>query len=409
MSLGYRIQQLRKQSKMSQEELGERLEVTRQTVSKWELEQSTPDLDYISAISDLFEVTTDYLIKGESDLAAERAAAKSAVPVSDNVSKGDGLMYCDKNEGGGINESVISLGTASVASEKYVVTLTINFKAVIKIFAALAAMFLGFFGCVTAISIMSQPLSGLGAVLGSSFLFVAGAFVLITGLSAFAEPLMRFSKWLNRLFSYIQDFGRDFTCAFKKVKEERMPISEQSITGKTAEKKNSRFSKRLTGLFLTVGGCYVSVFLIHVISHFFDGSDRNYFLFAVEIIALISSLTAIFIGLKMFLHSSKILKVTLKENDADNAVDKQDEEIADAVKKREEKALKIREQAEIKAAVIMEKNRIKAEKTALVNEAKAEKIIEKSKILEAQVLEKAERKADIILNGRFNCGGAHIK
>lgn len=407
MSLGYRIQQLRKQRKMSQEELGERLEVTRQTVSKWELEQSTPDLDYISAISDLFEVTTDYLIKGELEPVN---AAKYSASVSEKNSENGRVSYCEKAEGSGIGESVVSL---SEAQEKYVITLTINFKSVFKIFGALATMFLGFFGCLTAISVMSQSHSGLGTVLGFSFLFVVGAFVFIIGLSAFAEPLMRFSKWLNRLFSYIQDFGRDFTCTFKKVKEERMSLSGEStaekapeITYPAAERKKHRFSKKLTGLLLIVSGCYISVFLIYALAHFFDGAYRNYFLFALEIIILSVSLIAAFIGLKMFLHFPKILKVTAEENDT---AENKTERIAAASLRREEKALKIKEQAEIKAAIIMEKNRLKAEKIAPVNEAKAERIIEKSRLLEAQILEKAEIKADFILNGHNGRGGAHVK
>ena len=74
MSFGETLQKLRKQKGWSQEELAERLELTRQTVSKWELEQSTPDLDYIVALSDLFQVSTDYLIKGEEHAAKQETA-----------------------------------------------------------------------------------------------------------------------------------------------------------------------------------------------------------------------------------------------------------------------------------------------------------------------------------------------
>ena len=64
MTLADRIQQLRKQKGISQEELADRVGVSRQAVSKWESEQSTPDLDKILLLSDYFEVTTDYLLKG---------------------------------------------------------------------------------------------------------------------------------------------------------------------------------------------------------------------------------------------------------------------------------------------------------------------------------------------------------
>lgn len=61
--LGEKIVELRKQKGITQEQLAEELEVTRQTISKWELNQSSPDLNYIRKISDYFNVTTDYLIK----------------------------------------------------------------------------------------------------------------------------------------------------------------------------------------------------------------------------------------------------------------------------------------------------------------------------------------------------------
>lgn len=56
---------LRKKSGWSQEELAEKLGVTRQSVSKWEGAQSVPDIDKILQLSHLFGVTTDYLLKDE--------------------------------------------------------------------------------------------------------------------------------------------------------------------------------------------------------------------------------------------------------------------------------------------------------------------------------------------------------
>lgn len=63
MTLGQKIQKLRKQQGLSQEALAEKVTVTRQTISKWELDQSTPDLNFIAQLSDIFSVTADYLIK----------------------------------------------------------------------------------------------------------------------------------------------------------------------------------------------------------------------------------------------------------------------------------------------------------------------------------------------------------
>ena len=64
MTIADRIQTLRKSKGMSQEQLADAAGVSRQAVSKWESEQSIPDLDKIVVLSEIFDVTTDYLLKG---------------------------------------------------------------------------------------------------------------------------------------------------------------------------------------------------------------------------------------------------------------------------------------------------------------------------------------------------------
>jgi len=64
MNLADRIQYLRKSQGISQEELAYKIGVSRQAVSKWESEQSLPDIDRIIAMSEFFQVTTDYLLIG---------------------------------------------------------------------------------------------------------------------------------------------------------------------------------------------------------------------------------------------------------------------------------------------------------------------------------------------------------
>ena len=63
MTMGQRIQQIRLELGLSQEEFGEKLGTTRQTVSRWELDQSYPELTKIVLISKLFSVTTDSILK----------------------------------------------------------------------------------------------------------------------------------------------------------------------------------------------------------------------------------------------------------------------------------------------------------------------------------------------------------
>lgn len=67
MTLGEKIFRLRTEQGFSQEALGEKLGVSRQSVSKWETDQSIPELDKIVTISELFGVSTDYLLKETED------------------------------------------------------------------------------------------------------------------------------------------------------------------------------------------------------------------------------------------------------------------------------------------------------------------------------------------------------
>ncbi len=72
MSLGQRLFELRKLKHLSQEEVAEKLNVTRQTISKWETDQSSPELDKIIPICELFEITTDELITGKKEVKEKR-------------------------------------------------------------------------------------------------------------------------------------------------------------------------------------------------------------------------------------------------------------------------------------------------------------------------------------------------
>ena len=65
MILADKIIRLRKKNGWSQEELADKMNVSRQAVSKWESAQSIPDLEKILQLSKLFGVTTDYLLKDE--------------------------------------------------------------------------------------------------------------------------------------------------------------------------------------------------------------------------------------------------------------------------------------------------------------------------------------------------------
>ena len=60
-NLGERLFKLRRDKKLSQEEVAEKLNVTRQTISKWETDQSMPDFDKVVPLCELYGITTDEL------------------------------------------------------------------------------------------------------------------------------------------------------------------------------------------------------------------------------------------------------------------------------------------------------------------------------------------------------------
>lgn len=63
LDLSEKIVKLRKNNGLTQEQLAEQLNVSRQSVSKWESGQAAPDIDKIVALGEIFHVTTDYLLK----------------------------------------------------------------------------------------------------------------------------------------------------------------------------------------------------------------------------------------------------------------------------------------------------------------------------------------------------------
>lgn len=63
MDFSEKITALRKNRNLTQEQLAEKLNVSRQSISKWESGQTTPDLEKIVALCEIFDVTTDYLLK----------------------------------------------------------------------------------------------------------------------------------------------------------------------------------------------------------------------------------------------------------------------------------------------------------------------------------------------------------
>ena len=97
MNIGEKLFELRKEKNLSQEEVADKLNVSRQTISKWETNQSTPDFDKIIPICELFEISTEELLTGkkaegeevknieESKVTKQELRRKSAEVVSTSI------------------------------------------------------------------------------------------------------------------------------------------------------------------------------------------------------------------------------------------------------------------------------------------------------------------------------------
>ena len=107
MILGEKITQLRRKNGWSQEELADKMEVSRQAVSKWESGQTTPDLERILRLSSLFGVTIDYLLKDGTEPETPRPETEEGTQIR-LISLADAADYLTLRERASVQ---IALGT----------------------------------------------------------------------------------------------------------------------------------------------------------------------------------------------------------------------------------------------------------------------------------------------------------
>lgn len=91
--LSDKIYELRRKSGLSQEQLAEKLDVSRQAVSKWENGTAVPESDKLVVMSDFFHVTTDYLLKDKAPMPEEKEEKDEKIPDTAKV----GLMITAVN------------------------------------------------------------------------------------------------------------------------------------------------------------------------------------------------------------------------------------------------------------------------------------------------------------------------
>ena len=92
MSLGQRLFELRKEKKLSQEEVADILGVSRQTISKWETDASTPDFDKIVPICELYEISTDELLTGEKKESLNEEKGNALTNEEKNLKRTKGIV-----------------------------------------------------------------------------------------------------------------------------------------------------------------------------------------------------------------------------------------------------------------------------------------------------------------------------
>lgn len=128
MSFSDKIRLLRNQNHFSQEDLAVKLAVSRQTISKWESGTTYPEIDKLISISELFHVSTDYLLKeqepSQKDCGLDRLVLKflGAAQDMDGISRDlvsimrDGVI--DNNEMAQMNSIIQTLNTISEIIEE---------------------------------------------------------------------------------------------------------------------------------------------------------------------------------------------------------------------------------------------------------------------------------------------------
>ena len=77
MEIGKRLKEFRNRQGMTQDDLAERLYVTRQTISSWENDKSYPDIHSLLMMSELFNVSLDTLVKGDIEIMKEKIDRES--------------------------------------------------------------------------------------------------------------------------------------------------------------------------------------------------------------------------------------------------------------------------------------------------------------------------------------------
>lgn len=112
MNIGDKLFELRKKKGLSQEEVADKLNVTRQTISKWETNQSTPDFDKIIPLCELYNITSDELLTGKKNINSNEYTNDSIRRKNAKVVSGCVFLYIMSLVVTIINEEIFNINSS---------------------------------------------------------------------------------------------------------------------------------------------------------------------------------------------------------------------------------------------------------------------------------------------------------
>ena len=196
---------LRKKAGWSQEELAEQMNVTRQSVSKWEGAQSVPDLDKMIRLSELFGVSTDYLLKDEIEQ-AEHINSSNDMPSLKRVS---------------MEEANAFLSVKSRTAK------TIAYAAFLCILSPIALLILGAISESTSGGLSEDIAGGIGMI--ALIIFVAIAAVMFISSGSKTAPFAYLEKEkFEKLLPIARKYGAMFIL---------LPLSDEGLPKSLEEKR----------------------------------------------------------------------------------------------------------------------------------------------------------------------------
>ena len=174
MDFPQKLMELRRSHGLSQEQLGEKIGVTRQTISKWELGQTTPEMEKLAALSDLFGVSADELIRGTAPSRSEKfqesksAYQRLSFEYKSRTFRGIPLVHVNVGAGRHTARGILAVGNKAVG------VLSVGFLSVgVVSFGLLAAGILAFGSLVLGLLSFGAVSAGVVAFGGAAFGVIA--------------------------------------------------------------------------------------------------------------------------------------------------------------------------------------------------------------------------------------------